>query len=325
MSVEQKNISELSPDRARMLLSVPSKTFLMGEYAVLQGMPAVILAHGPRFHLTIENDGVGACEGIHPQSPAGRFIRANAKKFSKVSISFKDAHNGRGGFGASSAQFILSYAWTQMGLGDWAQIQNVIDPKTMWQTFRDLHSSEPQLPSGGDIMAQTLGLATTFQTMPWQLATKAWPFANLAVILIPTGVKVATHEHLRERLPLSDALLDLAKQGADAFAAGQSEAFLSAFRNYGEELERLQLLTATSRGLIAQVASVPEVLAVKGCGALGADVLAVMTRPEHLQEVQNILSAQGLKAVATSNDLQSGLRLEMELSPYQVERPQTWV
>ena len=314
----------MRPDRARLILSVPSKTFLIGEYAVLHGLPAVILAHGPRFQLTVENDGGGACNGIHPQSPAGRYVRANADKFKKVSVTFKDAHEGRGGFGASSAQFVMTYAWSQLSHGDFAQLKNVIDPEVLWKTFRTLHESEPQLPSGGDVMAQMLGQATTFQMMPWQAKAALWPFHDLQVLLIPTGTKVATHEHLRERLPLSDELQSLAAQGAEAFAQGNSSLFISLFRAYGEELERLQLLTVTTRGLIAQVASVPDVLAVKGCGALGADVLAVLVATEKVESVKNILSQQGLKTVATSQTLQKGLSLEVELSPH-LDGPQVWV
>ncbi|MGE0762131.1 MAG: hypothetical protein AB7N80_02520 [Bdellovibrionales bacterium] len=314
----------MNPARSRLLLSTASKTFLMGEYAVLDGAPALVMAHGPRFKMTVDYDGGGSCEGIHPQSPAGRWLRGHADKFSKVSVRFSDPHAGRGGFGASSAQFALVYAFSQMKADEWSQWGSAVQPKAIWDAYRSLHENEPQLPSGGDVIAQILGGITSFQIMPWQATASPWPFQDLAVLLVPTGVKVATHEHLRERLPVSDQLLKLAFEGHQAFVDGNRALFLQALRAYGDELERLQLVTTTTRGLIAQVASLPDVLAVKGCGALGADVLAVTLHPQHLEGVKAQLLSQGLETVATTAQLQSGLRFEMEMSPYQQSPGGPW-
>ena len=59
-------------------LSVPSKTFIVGEYIALKGGPTLILSTNPRFELkaTSSNPYFSDIEKLaHPDSPAGKLIR----------------------------------------------------------------------------------------------------------------------------------------------------------------------------------------------------------------------------------------------------------
>lgn len=50
---------------------IPTKTFLLGEYAALADLGAILLTTPPCFELTLtETPGL---DGIHPDSPAGRW------------------------------------------------------------------------------------------------------------------------------------------------------------------------------------------------------------------------------------------------------------
>ncbi|MGE0633718.1 MAG: hypothetical protein AB7O96_14990, partial [Pseudobdellovibrionaceae bacterium] len=95
-------------------LSIPGKTFLVGEYLALSGGAALIVCTEPRFKMKVKLKGSEANSsglvGIHPQSPAGKFYSENQDVFSSFSLEFTDPYEGRGGFGASTAQFAMLYA-----------------------------------------------------------------------------------------------------------------------------------------------------------------------------------------------------------------------
>src|SRR5262249_7567087 len=88
-------------------INLPSKTYLLGEYIVLEGAPCLILNTPPYFKAefpsTVKND-------FHPKSPAGLLLEENADFFKNDTVEFFDPHEGKGGFGASGAQFIAAYA-----------------------------------------------------------------------------------------------------------------------------------------------------------------------------------------------------------------------
>lgn len=312
-------------DRLSLKLSVPSKTFLLGEYAVLNGGPALVMAHEPRFTLEICASESG-CEGVSPQSPAGRFIRGHSQFFNAVGLRFLDPHEGRGGFGASSAQLVLAYAFKNLPQESLLKGLNVVDPQTLWKEYRELETGAKQLPSGADVVAQLLGGLAIVRVAPFESHSMIWPFENLEIVLAATGEKLATHEHLRERLPVSEALLALAEGGTNAAKNGEEDSFLSYMRQYADELERLQLVTAHTRGLVAQISAWPEVLSVKGCGAMGADVVAVASERSNVAAVKDKLKEMGLRVVSSSSQLSGGLRLEADLAPYfQAQSGEAWV
>lgn len=294
-------------------LYIPSKTFLMGEYAVLHGGTALVMAHAPRFCVKVQTDPEGSVEGLHPQSPAGQWVRRHLPKFSDLKMSFVDPYGGRGGFGASSAQFVGAYAWSQLPAVKWHEF--AVNPEDLWRSFKSLDHGNGQQPSGADVVAQAIGGVTIFETNPFLANSMAWPFADLVVVLARTGEKLATHEHLRERLPVSDHLISLSRLGASAFADGRAQDFVNAFRAYGDELERLQLVTLSTRGLIAQAAADQSILAVKGCGAMGADVIAVLCDRSGVSAVEKMFSQMNLEVVSNSDRIEQGLTLEVRLAP----------
>jgi hypothetical protein len=121
--------------------SSPGKVFLLGEYAVLQGLPALVAAVGPRFSMGVtprtpasEEDGRGFDgDEFHPQSPVARLIDwAQDLRAPHCRLSFGDSHRGQGGFGGSTAQFALAYrAFAELGSWD-------TDLPKVWKLYREL-------------------------------------------------------------------------------------------------------------------------------------------------------------------------------------------
>ncbi|MBX7231053.1 MAG: hypothetical protein K1X29_03105 [Bdellovibrionales bacterium] len=303
-----------------LTLSVPSKTFLCGEYAVLYGGPAVLLGHAPRFKLQMKSMvGAGECLNIPYGSPGAQWIKKNAPLFKDTSLIFQDPHGGRGGFGASSAQFVLSYVAAKIQNSSLSLIQKQLNVKEMWQEYRLLNHGSDQLPSGGDVVSQWHGETVVFNQHPWRLESRKWPFPNLEFILIPTGFKVSTHEHLRERLPVSETLIKRAETVADSFLKADEERFVFELRGYGEELERLQLVTLETRGQIADLSAHSAVQVIKGCGALGADVILVILPKAQKNHFCDWLVKKGRTYFFDSSNIDFGLQMEMLLEPRQNE------
>ena len=98
-----------------MILSVPGKTFLLGEYVALDGGPSLLLSTEPRFELRVRARSRDVALPFHAQSPAGRFFERHADDLAAWEFEFRDPSGGRGGLGASSAQFALMYAFEHDG------------------------------------------------------------------------------------------------------------------------------------------------------------------------------------------------------------------
>ncbi|MCC7440036.1 MAG: hypothetical protein IT285_00295 [Bdellovibrionales bacterium] len=96
------------------VLSCPAKLFLTGEYAALWGGPALVAAV-PARGFGLELAPVSGSRHVHafaPGSPAARLIeRAGTLSEGRaLEFRFRDPWAGRGGWGASTAQFLLARA-----------------------------------------------------------------------------------------------------------------------------------------------------------------------------------------------------------------------
>src|SRR5690606_19354251 len=135
----------------KLKFSCPSKTFLTGEYAVLCGAPGLVLTHEPRFELIVSTNGTGVVQGIHPQSPAGYWVRTSRVFFESMDVIFTDPFSGAGGFGASGAQFLLVHALTTWLQSSTSKLMQGLDVSAVWSDFRVITKDRQ---SGADIVAQ---------------------------------------------------------------------------------------------------------------------------------------------------------------------------
>ncbi len=296
-----------TPESKKLLaeLSVPSKTFLLGEYLILLGGPALIVSTAPRFQLRVF-ESERTRHSFHPKSPAGTLIRQREVK--KKYFEFIDPYCGAGGMGASSAQFVMiDSLLNSYSSENW---------RSLYANFRALDSHQEFWcrPSGGDVVAQFNGGISYFEPNLNKLSKKNWKFEDLDFSLFKTPQKLATHEHLKNvKGPLVELqkteAFDLAKeslsQAAVALEKSQSAKFVTAFQSYSSILEKLGLVSLMTLKLIQELKSWPEVLAAKGCGAMGADVICVLHKSDIALRVQEKALKLGLKYLGSSNQIET--------------------
>jgi mevalonate kinase len=275
----------MSQAKSRVSFNIPGKTFLLGEYVALFGGPSLVAATGPHF----EVDFVEGEEEhpFHPKSPAGKYIAHHSSFFKKFSIEFHDPLQGQGGFGASTAQFIAVCSFHKKYEDICAErpfnFKNPVLALDIWHEYRALFASDEIPPSGADLIAQLVGGISSFRidTMEWE--KMEWPFHGTGLQLFKTPFKVNTHEHLavldKNNLPLTE-LKACVEKAIAGIKAENFDVFRDESRHFMILLDEAGLLSADARHEIERASKVPGVSLVRGCGALGADVLAVYGNPK---------------------------------------------
>jgi mevalonate kinase len=292
-------------------LSVPSKTFLLGEYGVLQNGGGLLVNTSPRFVIKAEK-AVGQCahSGIPVNSPAHKFLLANKETMNKLNIEFLDPHFGKGGFGASSAQFVLLYALSEIVRGGQLAMGK--------STFSDIHSTYSEYskiegnaqPSGIDVISQLLGELAWVQPNEGHFHQCKWWFADIGFVVIRTGNKLATHKHLTEIKDLDfSKLKSIAQSGYQAVVDQNAAKFVEAIVDAATALEEAELVLPRTKDLLQEIEGLDSVLAAKGCGAMGADtILAIVKRGSGL-DVRNWCESAGCDIVSSHIQLCEGFRM----------------
>lgn len=281
---------------------IPAKTFLLGEYAAVTEASAILLTTTPCFELSLTSK-EGLTE-IHPESPAGLFWQQ--QKHRKTGLSWSDPYANLGGLGASSAQFLASYLASCSIQEKTPNIEQMLNAyyQTSWL-------GKGLRPSGYDVIAQSQKGCVYINKHRKIIQSYTWPFQDLSFFLLHTGIKLATHHHLQDTaLPAQiDYLSALADDGKQAFEDANSQQLIDCINLYHEKLTELKLVAQHSSTLINQLQQHPEVLAIKGCGALGADILLVVTSRQNAMILEHKLHAENQMVLATEKSLFSGLSL----------------
>ncbi|MNJ98587.1 hypothetical protein D3C87_163540 [compost metagenome] len=293
-----------------LVFSVPGKTFLAGEYLALSGGPTLVFASEPRFELTVEN-GTGKHEEIHADSPAGLFIRKHQDYFKAFDLKFNDPYQGKGGFGASTAQFLSVYAMNAWRESVHHEPQQLLDYKHLLESYYEVAwNGQGTRPSGADLIGQLKGNLTLFEKSAGKISIMPWPFGDLDFALVHTGNKVATHEHLKSLGEFSTSSLEKAfaeiRHGLENHA---SDEVISGVNNYSQALQALGFTCAETLVLLQETRQVPGVKAVKGCGALGADVILVVFDKNHRSDLEKYLNTKNLSITASRSQMSAGLNV----------------
>ncbi|QMT60816.1 hypothetical protein [Legionella sp. PC997] len=274
---------------------IPAKTFLLGEYAAVAQASAFLITTAPCFELTFtkqENH-----SGIHPESPAGLWWQQQNLEQNLV---WKDPYAGRGGLGASSAQFLASYLAGCF-------IKNTIPnlDQMLKAYYASSWTGKGLRPSGYDVMAQSQQGCVYINKQHNIMKSYDWPFHDLSFFLIHTGVKLATHHHLQatdlpDQIDYLSLLVDEAKQ---AFEHTNSQKLIRTINLYHQKLAELNLVAEHSLKIISEFKQEPEILAIKGCGALGADVLLLISATKNAQSLANKLKMHHWTVLATEKNI----------------------
>jgi mevalonate kinase len=284
-----------------MKWQIPAKTFLLGEYAALAGAPAILVTTSPLFEVELipGNERVG----IHPDSPAGLWwSHVNLSQ----GLSWHDPYAGRGGVGASSAQFLGAYLASCYVSHTEPDHQSLLNAyyQCAWQ-------GEGLRPSGYDLLAQSQQKCVYINRQQEIMTCYDWAFDDISFLLLHSGQKLATHHHLQTmKLPPSIKQLSAIVEGANqAFVEKDSEGIINAINAYQDELARLNLTAEHTLRQITQLKLNSKILAAKGCGAMGADVLLLIIPAPELKSQAKKFAKEGWTILASSNSLYSGLEL----------------
>lgn len=288
-------------------LSLPSKTILFGEYAVLAGGSAVVLNHAPRFELI---SGEGRFE-VPKNSPTDRMVNSR----SLLGWNFVDPHDGRGGFGASSAQFVFSYAIQTQDLKSGFLSQNDI-LKLHQEYLKYSRQDEGYQPSGTDLIAQVLGQTTLLKMTEREFVSTPWPWKEVGFAVFKTQNKIPTHAHLKSLSPTNfEKLVKLSRLSSEHFNQKNLSGFLEHLAMYSEELMSLGLTLTETQKSVVRLLKLPGVVLAKGCGAMGADVIVTLlqrTAGQSAGDPNNYVWAQelGLEWIADESMLSPGFICE---------------
>ena len=287
-------------------LSVPSKTFLIGEYGALKGGPALLLATPPRFVLKSSLCLGANCKrtGLEGGGPASRLLKDPA--YNDYEFHFHDPHGGRGGLGASSAQFLLLHAFY-----NWLKFQPTRADRLLG-AYRDAVQSQTEImPSGYDVLAQFRGGLSFIHWKKSQFESVEWSLSDLDVILVRGPLKVATHVHLRD-LKLGDTaeFESLAWKAFDSIRYKKPEQFVESINEFSRVLQKNKLTVPESLEFQRRIQAIPGVLAVKGCGALGADVILAVVKVKDREKIVSQLRNEKFEIVSKLSDKSAGLKVD---------------
>lgn len=275
---------------------IPAKTFLLGEYVAINEGPALLLTTTPCFQLTLKDD--PQLKGIHPESPAGLYWQHLNLKHG---LDFYDPYQNKGGLGASSAQFVGAYLASHFLCDEPPCKTDMLERyyQFAWQGIG-------KRPSGYDVFAQSSQGSVYINAQRRQYKIYSWSFPDIGFVLLHTGKKLATHQHLQDISFAKGALNQLellVETGQRAFETCNSTRLISAVNQYHEQLLSLDLVAEHTRHHIDQFIKDPNVLAAKGCGALGSDVLLLIVQQDKLRTFSNQLTLKGWDILATNHDL----------------------
>ena len=324
----------------KLYISFPSKTFLIGEYAVLHSAPAILVNTTPLFEFLLipkteqAQKWIQNCEqllkesvkisqtlnvknndsfykNIHPASPAGQWLKTHPEIKGHWHIESYDPHKRQGGFGLSSAQFNLMYWLSQIDLTN-NSVKNV-ESYELWKSYKELNF-DGHTPSSADVISQWMGQVCLFSGQPFKAQSISWPFDDLDFLLIRTGVQLNTWKYLKsistKQLEITE-LTNISQQATNSLNNQNTKSFVSSIEEYGICLEKQNLVYKNTLMLLKKIKKIKYILTTKGCGAMGAEVIALFYHPQYKEQIKSDLknSFTDQAIIADSSSITSGLQI----------------
>ncbi len=278
-----------------MKWQIPAKTFLVGEYIALNAQPAIILTTTPCFQLTLGPPTQQKI--IHQDSPAGKFLNDH---HIADQVIWEDPYCGKGGMGASSAQFIGAYlacCYINNRQFDLRSLQN--------EYYKYSWNNRGLKPSGYDVIAQSHSRCVYINQEANIIRSYDWDFHDITFLLIHSGQKLATHEYLQNTVlpPAINKLANIVAEAEQAFIDNNSSQLVTAVNNYYYALLNNNLVAEHTLKYIKQLQQNQNILAAKGCGAMGADILMIIIEKKYLFITSQNLTNLGWHILASTQEL----------------------
>lgn len=270
-------------------VSVPGKLMLCGEYAVLEGAPALVAAVDARAHVSI-GEQTGPLEWPAPEAEAAR-ARAEEALGAVPGQLGLDVSALRSDGGGDKKLGLGSSAAAAAGAAACVAVAHGLDldeerPRVLEWAFAGHHAVAPR-GSGADVAASVLGGVVRFERAePTDARRLAWP-NGLELRVVWTGVEARTSDFIDRVRAFESSqpatfeaifgrLSAEATRFADAFERGQVGAIVDRAGRYGHAMEALGQAAGASiverslrrvAGLARQAGG-----AAKPSGAGGGDV-----------------------------------------------------
>ena len=224
-------------------LSFPSKTFLIGEYAVLDKGSAILVNTQPCFYFDVDLNASFSHFDFHPQSSAAFFIQQNQNLFLNVSILSFDPHSGQSGLGLSSAEWNCVYWVYRFQTDQKFQLESQEDFLQMLESYRKLTQKQGLVASGVDALSQWMGDLCLYQTHPFYVDSVSWSFDRLQFAFFRVGKKHNTTEHLKNLKQKNFSKLKMiSKKAVQSAQDRNSTQFIDQINEYALQLEKLGLV-----------------------------------------------------------------------------------
>lgn len=280
------------------------KVFIVGEYACIEGGPALVTTVAPEFSLRVVRD---ASQRNHKlpfaeQSPAGLYLSTKRGALEQVRLEWLDPYATPIGVGSSSAQFLLSVAAV-------ADLEGSPKPspaevlKLYWDVVSDTQGIRP---SGVDVVAQWVGGPLVVVNEPFSARPiKRWP-GPAAFVMAFTGTKAKTHEHLKELAErgfpktyrsMLHRLNAVTAEAVKSWEAGDASILGLSLNRYQQVLAEASLAPADFMSTLREVQKWPGVLGCKGTGAQGGDCVLLLVEKAAQNDVLRQIFAQGWKPI----------------------------
>jgi mevalonate kinase len=286
-----------------LIFEIPSKTFVIGEYLAINGTASLLMSTEPSFVVKIIEDPL---HGYHPDSPAG--VLRRQLKLDKVGFRFLDPHQGLGGFGRSTAEYLSVYLYEQASRNPSLNItedilNNLEDFVSKYQSY----CGSSYRPSGADLVAQVCGGLCWYDGMNFTASSLAWPFPGYDIFIFHTGKKLATHEHLKD-LKSKDfrALIPLLVASRTALDQKNLKVFCQSLDLYYDTLDELGLSDPSVRQAVMSLRQSPDVLAAKGCGAMGVDTVIVLAEKSAKSQLIQLAQTQDFQYISSLSQTHAG-------------------
>jgi len=186
-------------------------------------------------------------------------------------------------------------------------IQSFLDK---YRGLSNVESKSKFPPSGYDVISQWTGKVTYIDVKNKVLKKFDWPFNDLSFVLIKSSEKIPTHEHLKslDQIPEKELRACVAK-ALKAFETKNQKLLIESINENFKALKKAKLVAPQALKTIEKLANHEDVLAVKGCGALGADVFCVLVKNEKLPQFISYGRSENLNMVASEKDLSHGIEV----------------
>ncbi|MGE3919879.1 MAG: hypothetical protein AB7F64_02840, partial [Gammaproteobacteria bacterium] len=120
-----------------------------------------------------------------------------------------------------------------------------------------------------------------------------------------------THQHLKNLASFETTQLTKATENAIlAFENNQADLLIESVKDFSVELSKLNLVSEHTIDLLNKINLDCPILASKGCGAMGADVIFLLVEKSNLEKVSQWCIENDLPVIGTSNSISNGVSVD---------------